>query len=1032
MSGRTIIGRDLDPASDVRTTTDTGVERWSFDDPAVSRRHAELDASGPILFCRDLGSANGTFVNGVRTTGTVPLMAGAVVRLGDSELVVGTAEPVSLAGDGVVVRARPGSYGERVAAGVAATAANARAALRGVGDEPQRGPVVVHLVDYLPDSVPADDEALDGIAGMSRTGVVVDRLGSTLWVAATAEAPPGDLDRADGRSVRDHRRCRRPVDPVGRRVRGMARARRRRARAAARPGRALPRRSTGRPACARSPIVRASPRPHRGRGGGAAGDRRTDRHVRPTIPRRAFGRSFARSEDDWADEALAGNEASVGPMQFARLSLRLLRPHLWRQLEVFGYMLLSLAFGAAYPFVSRNLIDEAIPSGEMGRVLTLLGILLGAFALSVVASIRESLQTTHISGSVVVDLQRQMYDRLQDLPSSWYAGRTQGEVLSRLFQDVGAVQSGLTQALATGLFQSLSLLVSSVILLTLEWRLAIIVLVGAPIVTVIYRVMSNGARRRSTSLQEASSSLLGLAAENYQAQTVVKVFDLGGRERMKFARAASRVLRAQKRMSMFGEVFGLSVNTVVTLLRLSVMAVGAWLIFEGSFTLGGLVAFLGVVGEVLGPMTSLVGLGQQLQASSGALARVQDVLDLDPERPADAERPTLAPVASSIELRDVHFAYSGRFTALDGVSVRIAAGSKTAFVGPSGSGKSTVMRLLMRLDDPSAGQVLVDDVALDTVQLASWRAQLGVVMQDSFLFDTTIRDNIAMGLPGTDDRERSSADAAAVVAAADFAEVSEFAERLARGLDSAVGERGSALSGGQRQRVAIARASVRSPRVLLLDEATSALDPRTERQIADTIDRVAGGRTVIAVTHRLASVAHFDMIVVVDGGRFVEQGTHHQLLAADGLYARLWAEQHHDAERPSGFDAVAALAKVAVLADLDGSRRAELAARLSFTRLEPGDRMAEGRHIVFLAEGSADVEVPRGGRRVATARLAPGDAFGVAAALDAGTGAELVAREPSVVAVLEDDSWRPERRSQLAQPSAATFGNEGSTTRSSE
>ena len=968
-----------------------------LDDPAASRRHAVLDATGPWLTINDLGSAFGTFVNGVRVVGPTPLGIATSVRIGDTDILVLPAADDSgqpaleeLAGLGVVVAFRRGASAADRAGQVLAQAVATRAALHGIGSEPTRPPVTVRFVDYLP----------DGTGGIVRAGWAVDHVSNMIFVAATAEVAPAHPGAALGvLFAATHE----PGADIDDRVVLLAE------------GLGLDRAGTDietavladndeatvdePPAGLREPIALSWFRFLAAKEGDDAviallANSTTDFDGRF---RATFGRSFSQLAQDWEDEVVDGTDAPVAVGAFARLSISLLRPYKWRQLEVFGYMLFSLAFGAAYPFVSRALIDTAIPSGEWSQVLALLLLLGAAFLISVVASIRESYQSTHISGSVVNDLRGEIYDRVQDLPMSWFANRSQGEVLSRLFSDVGAVQSSLTQAIGTGIFQSLSLVVSSVILMTLEWRLGLIVLVGAPLVGLIYRTMSAGARTKSMTVQEDSSTMFTVAAENYQAQTVIKVFDLGDHERSRFRRASDRLFRSQKRMSLYSELFGASVNIFVTVLRLVVMGFGAWLIFEGSFSVGGLVAFLGVVGEVLGPVTGLVGLGQSFQEASGALTRVQEIRELQPERPDDPSRHALAPFADQIELRDVRYLYNGRHLALDGINITIRSGQRVAFVGRSGSGKSTLMRLLMRLDDPTSGSILVDGTELSSTQLRAWRSQLGVVMQESFLFDVTLRENIALGSPSATDT--------AIRQAAAMAEVDEFVSRLPRGYDTMVGERGGALSGGQRQRVAIARALVRDPRVLLLDEATSALDPRTERQIAATLERAGRNRTTIAVTHRLASIADYDTIFVIDEGHVVEQGTHGQLLAAGGTYAGLWAEQQSVPEDAS-FDRVAALSRVSLFADQQPQLLSRLAERFEFVVLQPGDRMPEGDRLAFVAAGSADVEVPSTGGGVATVRLQTGDAFGLARAFGAESNSELVARDVTTVALLPGDTWR--------------------------
>ena len=699
------------------------------------------------------------------------------------------------------------------------------------------------------------------------------------------------------------------------------------------------------------------------------------------IAREVFGASLGQLEHQWRVKTAAGTP-DVKTGEFLRLSMRYLRPYRLRQVEIFCYMLLSLAFTAAFPFVTQRLFDDALPSGEFDQVLALLLALGAAFLVSLVAGVRQAYQTAWISGAVTRDIRRTIFARTQLLPASWYQNHPQGDVLSRLFSDVGAVQNGLSQAIGQGIFQMISLITSAVIMLTLNLWLGAIVLLAAPLVGLVYRRMSSGAQERSLAAQENNSALLSVAAESYRANPVVKMFGLAGREERRFDQQADRLFRSMRRLQLWGGLFGLSVNLIVTLLRLFVLGLGAWLILEGHFTTGGLVAFLSIMGEVLSPVTVLVSLSQDVQASMGSLVRINEIVDADTE-PLGDDLPALAPMGRELRLAGVGLSYTPERRALDDFDVTIPAGTRVAFVGPSGSGKSTVLRLLMRLYEPDEGAILVDGVDLRSASLHSWRDQLGVVFQDSFLFDATVRENIALGRTAASDDD--------IAAAADRAGVTDFLDQLPRGLDTLVGEGGANLSGGQRQRVAIARALIRNPQLLLLDEATSALDPATERQINDTIERISAGRTVVAVTHRLASITDYDRIFVIVDGRLAEAGRHEELLDRRGPYARLWAEQTGaPLPEPEPFDAAAALARVPFLGGASDGTISTLVSALVPFGLDEGRTVDEGDGIVLVRSGRGEVVAPGG---AVVAQLGVGDAFGISAALGAAATSTLQATE---------------------------------------
>ena len=469
-------------------------------------------------------------------------------------------------------------------------------------------------------------------------------------------------------------------------------------------------------------------------------------------------------------------------------------------------------------------------------------------------------------------------------------------------------------------------------MLTINLPLGLVVLAGAPIVGLVYKAMARGRQERSLELREDNSALLSVAAENYTAIPVVKMFGLGGRESKRFGRASERLFRAQRRLSLFGGLFGLSVNMIVDAAAARRARLRAWLILEGRFTIGGLVAFLAIMGEVINPVTVLTSIGQDIQAATGALVRINEVLDADPE--PGRRRGRAAPTRTELRLSDLSFSYTTERRALDGIDAVIPAGANVAFVGPSGSGKSTVLRLIMRMYEPEEGSISARrrrrrDGTVESLREADRRRLPGPVpVQHDDPREHRARQT-GRHRGGDPRRGRSGRDR-------------PVHRRMPHGYDTLVGERGSNLSGGQRQRVSIARALIRDPRILLLDEATSALDPGTERQISATLRKVGADRTVVAITHRLTSITDYDAIFVIDGGRLVEYGT----TTSWSHSAARTATCGPSRPAPSGsrlapFDAAGALGRTALFRSLDRPALDEIARRLRSFVLQPGDEIGD-------------------------------------------------------------------------------------------
>ncbi|HLI27989.1 MAG TPA: ABC transporter transmembrane domain-containing protein [Chloroflexota bacterium] len=707
-------------------------------------------------------------------------------------------------------------------------------------------------------------------------------------------------------------------------------------------------------------------------------------HYDPRTPDQAaqlaYGRPVAALHDEWLATVARYAATQVGVRDFFRRLLPYLRPYPAQIALILVYLLVAIGFALGLQLSVKYLIDTVIAPGNFALLLQLLGLLFIGFVLNALTSLHRAYLTAWVGEQILMSLRRDLFARLQALSASFYARARVGDLVSRMSNDLVVVQMALSNALLSGLYYALSGLLAAITLFLLDWRLAAVVLVLLPLLFVATALLSGRVTRYSRERSERLGDVTDVLQENLNAAAVVRAFGLQATMRERFAAALQALFRSSVRLVLFGSLFGLSSSLVTSLIQLVVLGLGGYLILSGSFSVGALFAFMGILGQVTSPVESFTQLWQALQQAAGSMQRVAQVLD-EPVEVRDApDARELPRLQHEIRFDHVWFSYTGAQPNLQDVSFVIPAGRHVAIVGPSGSGKSTVLNLLLRFYDPQYGSVSIDGLDLRTVTQASLRAQIGVVFQDTFLFNTSIRENLRYG--------RLDATDAEIEAAARQAEIHDFIVSLPQGYDTPVGERGARLSGGQRQRLALARALLRHPAILLLDEATSALDPETEAQIQQTLARATQHLTTITVTHRLAAAAQADYIFVLDRGTLVEQGTHEQLLAAGGLYARLYEEQQ-------GLPALGAipsvqvhrLRRVPLFAELPAEALAAIAQRLVVERYAPGDVIVRqgdvGDKLYLIERGQVEVTVQHGPAAVEQPlnTLHEGDYFGEIALL---------------------------------------------------
>lgn len=583
------------------------------------------------------------------------------------------------------------------------------------------------------------------------------------------------------------------------------------------------------------------------------------------------------------------------PNDWRRL-LRYLRPYRGHMALAIAMLAGSSAIGLTFPLVIVRLLDAVLQQQNLALLNGLALALLGMFLLQALLTFGQSYILNVVGERIVLDLRVALYRHLQSLSLDFFASRRTGEILSRLSSDVTQVRAVLTSNI-TQLLSSLIALVGSVIIVfLLNPRLVGFVLVLALGVVAVAASFGRMLRRLSTRAQDELASATVAVEEGLQGVRVVKSFARESYEVERYAAAMERTLGASLRLALLRSAFG----GLMAFLGFSGIAAILW--FSGREVLAGRLAFSTISGFVIYAITIGASLGQlsglygQFSEALGAVRCVFEILDTRPTVTNAPGAPDLPSVAGAISFENVSFAYEPGREVLHQISLTVPPGEIVALVGPSGAGKSTLFNLIPRFYDPTSGTVAIDGIDVRAVTQRSLREQIGLVPQETMLFAGTIRENIAYG--------RLDADEAAIVAAARAANAHDFIMATPHGYDTIVGERGIKLSGGQRQRIAIARAMLKDPRILLLDEATSSLDSESEALVQEALERLMRGRTAVIIAHRLSTVAIAHRIVVLDRGRIVEQGSHAELLARQGLYARLYALQFRELD--NGAEAPAA------------------------------------------------------------------------------------------------------------------------------
>ncbi|MBI5263067.1 MAG: ABC transporter ATP-binding protein [Bradyrhizobium sp.] len=604
-------------------------------------------------------------------------------------------------------------------------------------------------------------------------------------------------------------------------------------------------------------------------------------------------------DDDDEDEDLVVYTAKEAAGALATF-YGFVKPYLSSYKRMLAFVSLGVAietlFNVIMPLSLKFLIDEALGEEDFQALYRILGVLAVAGIFTSIVAVWYERWDARLAACVISDVRARLFGHVQNLPAAYFGRTRRGEILSRFSVDLSAFEGAVKTFVNSAALPFLELVAGIILMLFLNWQLAVVALLVFPITLIGPRIITPKAVQANYDQKVNESALLGVVQENIAAQAVIKAFSLQRKMLGAFSLRNNDTRDRIASATFLSTMVERTVTISVLLLHLVVLAIGAYLATKGQITIGTFVTFESAFWEVSYNIAHVMHFIPVSIQSAAAVRHIQDLLD-EPTRGGDRPgAPDLPRVSHDISFERVTFRYEGSETpVLDNLSLKLNVGKRIAIVGPSGSGKSTLLNLILRLYVPDEGRVTIDGVDIRKVTLESLRRSMAVVFQENMLFNMSIRENIRLGKEGATDKE--------VEEAARKAEIHRYIMSLPLKYDTLVGERGDTLSGGQRQRIAIARAIIRNPSVLLLDEATSALDQTTEAAINRTLLKVAKGRTMIWSTHRLTSVVEMDEIIVISGGKAIERGSHAELLAKNGAYRKLWDDQVHKPHGQAATDA---------------------------------------------------------------------------------------------------------------------------------
>lgn len=569
-------------------------------------------------------------------------------------------------------------------------------------------------------------------------------------------------------------------------------------------------------------------------------------------------------------------------------ALKYIKPY-WKRGLAAGICTIIAAGGTAYlPFVIKDMVDQVLSEKNTTMLNWIVLSIIVVFVIRGIAYYGQSYLMNYVGQRVIIDIRKAVFEKLQRLSMSFYDKHKTGTIMSYVTNDVSALQSAMVDNVVEMITETVILVASIVMMIYLDWKLFLVTFATFPVVLFFIDSFGKRIRKSGSRIQEAAADITSVLQEVASSPRVIKSFVREGYEVERFDKENMNNFRANMKYAQLSSTLTPTIEFVSAVGVSIILWYGGNSVINGSITAGSLVAFLTYAVNISNPIKRLSRVIGNIQKALAAAQRVFDVLDLPEDIKNAPDAKALPPVKGDVRFKDVCFAYNESEEVLSHVSFEVKPGEMIAFVGPSGAGKSTVASLLPRFYDATNGSITIDGQDIRKVTLDSLREQVGIVPQETVLFNGSVYDNILYG--------RLDATREEVEAAAKAANAHDFIMQLPNGYETMLGDRGMNISGGQRQRISIARAILKNPQILILDEATSALDTESERVVQEALDRLMVGRTSFVIAHRLSTIKNADKIMVLEKGQLIEQGNHDELMAMDGLYAHLYKIQYRSKE----------------------------------------------------------------------------------------------------------------------------------------